>query len=57
MLEKLSGGGKGGGGETIEDPKEEVKMGDGIKGGKPLEVNGKGDVMGTVVGETRGEAT
>ena len=56
LLEKLRGGGKGGGGETIEEPKEEEKMGDGIKGGNPLEDSGSGDVMGTVVGETRGEA-
>ena len=55
-LEKFSGWGRGGGGETIEDPNEEEKIGDGINGGKPLEDNGNGEVIGTVVGETRGEA-
>ena len=41
-LEKFSGWGRGGGGETIEDPNEEEKIGDGINGGKPLEDNGNG---------------
>ena len=40
----------------MEDPNEEEKIGDGINGGKPLEDNGNGEVIGTVVGETRGEA-
>ena len=49
--------GGGGGGETIEaGPKEDEKMGDGMNGGKPLEDNGNGDVIGTVVGETLGDA-
>lgn len=55
-MEKFKGWGRGGGGDTMQDPKEEEKIGDGMKGGKPLEDNGNGDVMGTVVGETRGEA-
>ena len=55
-MEKFSGWGRGGGGETIEDPNEEEKIGDGINGGKPLEDNGNGEVIGTVVGETLGEA-
>lgn len=38
----------------MEGPKEEEKMGEGMKGGKPLEDNG--DVMGIVVGDTRGDA-
>ena len=48
--------GRWGGGDTIEGPKEEEKIGEGIKGGKPLELSGKGEVSGIVVGETLGEA-
>ena len=56
-LEKLSGWeSRGGGGETMEEPNEEEKIGDGINGGKPLEDNGNGEVIGTVVGDCRGEA-
>ena len=46
------------GGDTIiEGPNEEEKIGDGINGGKPVpEVIGNGEVNGTVVGDTLGEA-
>ena len=40
----------------MEEPNEEEKIGDGINGGKPLEDNGNGEVIGTVVGDCRGEA-
>lgn len=40
----------------MEEPNEEEKIGDAINGGKPLEDIGNGEVIGTVVGDTRGEA-
>ncbi len=59
-LEKLRGCGSEGGEceDTIElGPKDEAKMGEGMKGGNPLETErGRGEVIGTVVGETRGDA-
>lgn len=67
-LEKFKGPEMVAGGETIELPNEVENIGDGINGGKPvLEVigkfigkfgkfNGKGELNGTVVGDTLGDA-